>query len=317
MKRIKNKLIFILIIFSFYSCVRDDSKLLKNEETPIIIITDTGAEIDDQWMLTHLLGIENLTILGVISSHYGGRSGIDESKKSKKIIDQIVELTKSKNIKTYYGSNKKLSSREKINSNISDIIYELLSEYDEDNKVIVIISGPATDIASAIVKYPEIESKVKICATAFHSRELGMSYNVNNDLLAWQILLESDIELTVANNKVSKKAFISNINKLNNITGSSKSDISNYLEINTDNWINSNEEIITSITGDKKIWPIWDQVLTAYILGFCETETAPRPILLDNGYFNYSGSGENKKIKWIVNCNTDSTWDDFKKVIER
>lgn len=307
----------ILLIPIFMGCKnRENASSEIDSRRDIIIFTDCGAEIDDQWMLVHLMGMKEININAVFSSHYGGETPIDEAENSFKIIDEIIKITGNDHIPVYIGSSQRLKSKGDINHNTADIINEILRKYTTDNKAVVVISGPATDIASAINKYPSIAEKIEICATAFYSRTIGDSYNVHNDLIAWQKLLEKNIQITVSPNQVSKNSFLISVEDMQGITDS-QTKIAMYLAEHYEKWISENEKIVTGITGKKDEWPIWDQILSAYLSGYCQIEETPRPVLLDNGYFNYTGSNEESSLRWIVECDSHSTWNDFKEIIQK
>lgn len=303
-----NILIILFASILFSGCEKKAD--LQEIPTPLIIFTDCGAEIDDQWMLISFMGMEDVDILGVYSSHHGSRSLTNESQHSLEILDEVKGLASMTEIPTFLGSPGPLQSRTDIRHGTADSIKELIEGYSYGEKVTVIISGPATDLASALLKYPELEERIEIYATAFYSREIGSSYNVHNDPIAWQYLLERNMDITVSPNSVSKDSFLISTDEMLVITNQGNS-VSDYLSENFLEWLIQNNEIVTHITGSEDTWPIWDLILPACIAGYCQYEETERPILLDNGYFNYTSSGD-KTIRWVTNCDSSSTWNDFR-----
>ncbi len=309
-------LIFLLLITSLQTgCEQDEALVQKEDKKSVIIFTDAGAEIDDQWMLVHLMGLEKISIKAIFSSHHGGLSAADEAVESSNVIDAVTEMTGNSHIQTFTGSNYRLKSKNDINHSTADFIYNLVQEYSNDDKMIAVISGPATDMAGALNKYPSISNRIEICATAFYSRERGTGYNVHNDPLAWQILLDKDIAITVSPNQVSKKSFLITSNEMQDLTNADN-ETAHYLSENYFRWLTKNEKIVTQITGNNDTWPIWDQILSAYLSGYCKTEETARPILQDNGYLNYDGGGENRSLRWITECDSNKTWHDFKIILK-
>jgi len=74
--------------------------------------------------------------------------------------------------------------------------------------------------------------------------------------------------------------------------------------------------MILKITNDELSWPIWDEILASYLLGHCQIETKKRPILLENGYFNYYTDVELMPIRWITFSDSSKTWENFITVVK-
>ena len=306
--------VVILLLLTLTACTKVDNGGTEDHKRSVLVFADVGAEIDDQWMLVHLLGMEQIEIKAVFSSHHGGLTGPDEAEQSKEIIDDIRSMTGNDHVPSFSGSNRRLRNRDDVNHTTADILHDLLQGYSEENKATLVMSGPATDVAGALITYPSIADKIEICATAFYSRELGTSYNVHNDPIAWQILLEHDIPITVSPNDVSKNSFLLTREEMLAITDVD-TEISRYLSEGYIEWITENEEIVTRITGDKDTWPIWDQILSAYVLGYCRTEETARPVLLDNGYLNYWATEEHSTMQWIIECDSSLVWEEFRTIL--
>ena len=68
----------------------------------------------------------------------------------------------------------------------------------------MLIIGAATDVASALLVDPGIADRIRIVAMAFPSAEGGDEYNVANDVVAWQVLLNSEVPIVIGSGDVCR-----------------------------------------------------------------------------------------------------------------
>ncbi len=301
-------------------CTRGDGRLdvdSRQAKTDVIIVTDCGAEVDDQWMLLHFARSDEFNILAVLSSHCGGCESLErpQAESSFREIQTLFEYADVEGVRVISGSNSPLSSTDAIVPRTADLLFALVEPYSRDNRVTIVVSGAATDVASALVKYPEMEGKIEIVATAFYSTEIGMSFNVYSDLVAWQIILGRNVLVTVAPNPVSQRAFAMSRTAIDTVLDADGK-IDRYLRASYNSWLDSHEAVAVSVTGDKDSWPIWDEILVAHMLGLTKTELWQRPILLADGTLDYNQASDLVPIEWIVEADHERTWEDFQNAVK-
>jgi inosine-uridine nucleoside N-ribohydrolase len=314
--------IVILVMLLSIACTSKNKVNLEKKNYPesnnidVIICTDCGVEIDDQWMISHFIQSDRFNVLAIISSHCNQYEYLKppQAESSMKEIERILEISGKKNIKTVIGNNKPLEKVINIFPPTADIIYGLAKDYSENKRLNIVVSGPATDISVTLVKYPDIAGKIQIVATAFQSKKKWPSFNVNNDILAWKIILESKVPVTVCPGPVAMKYMRITKDTLPSIINR-VSAIGRYLTDIYTEWIESNELMASNITGEKGMWPIWDEILVSHLLGYTKTEETTRPKMLDGGDFDYALSNNQVKIEWIYESDSEKTWHDFSTTI--
>jgi hypothetical protein len=76
-----------------------------------------------------------------------------------------------------------------------------------------------------------------------------------------------------------------------------------------DSWTANNAKMLEGVTGSSIVWPIWDEVVTAYLIGLTKTESRPRPRLKDDLSFDL----ENPQgtIDWVTSIDDGALWTDL------
>ena len=68
----------------------------------------------------------------------------------------------------------------------------------------------------------------------------------------------------------------------------------------------------------KIVWPIWDEVTVAYVLGMAEVDEHPRPKLKGDLTFDHTSTrSSGTTILWVRSVNTEAVWDDLVESILR
>ena len=70
-----------------------------------------------------------------------------------------------------------------------------------------------------------------------------------------------------------------------------------------------NAKVAQADTGSVIVWPIWDEVTTAYLLGLAKAETRPRPRLRDDLSFDLDNP--RGTIDWITTIDEGKLWSDL------
>jgi inosine-uridine nucleoside N-ribohydrolase len=185
--------------------------------------------------------------------------------------------------------------------------------YSAENRLTVVCLGPATDLALALLYAPmsdcQFQNHIQVVAFGFNKWPDGTDrFNVKNDIHAWQILMKSEVPLTVASCDVAVQDLYLDRNRGENLL-EGHGDIGPYLLrlLNTDR----NPELAKKVTGRDQ-WPIYDEEVVAYLLGLAKVERHHRPTLRDDTSFDTSKPAESKApFNWITSVDSDKLWNDL------
>lgn len=183
----------------------------------VILDTDTFNEIDDQYALVHLLmSSDRCRLLGVCAAPYlndRSVSAADGEQKSYNEAVKIIRLTdETLQVPVFHGSQSFLSDRESpVESPAADFIIRSALQFPEEPVYIVTI-GAGTNVASALLKAPEIADNVVVVWLAANLPEVGRNieeFNLREDVPAGQAIFESRANLVLLPMAVTANVYIS------------------------------------------------------------------------------------------------------------
>ncbi len=279
--------------------------------TPVILTSDCGTEIDDQWAVAHLALSPRVELRGVVTTHAPGLT----SDASARAVQLILEQSARGSIPVFAGSSIPLADRTKPFRNAGvDFILEQSKHFNAKNRLRLFVIGAATDAASALLVDPTLADRVAIIAMGFESwPKGGPEWNVKNDGRAWQVLLASNVPIVVADAAIAKKSLLMTpddvVKRL-----AHRAEPGPTLVAQFNDWMTKHPEAGKSVTGLDKHWPIWDEATTAYLLGFAHAESHPRPTLRDDLIFDLAHP--RGTIEWITSIDAPALWDDLAKSID-
>ncbi len=164
---------------------------------PLLIDTDVGTELDDQYAIAMALACpDRFDIQAITCSHIHKEP--DSPQVSVAEARKLLDLAGMTDLcPVAKGSDPMAWPEVPSESEAVDLIIETASACSPENPLWIVALGPLTNIASAWLKTPEISKKV---ALVFHSRcrhwDLKFSsYNTKQDLRAAQVIFRSDIPL--------------------------------------------------------------------------------------------------------------------------
>jgi inosine-uridine nucleoside N-ribohydrolase len=274
---------------------------------PVVLTTDCGVEVDDQWALTHLAVSPRIELRAVVTTHAPGHSSAAAEASARSVLDL---LTLPKKPAVVAGSSRPLASRKAPIPNAGvDLILKETRDGTREHRVKLLAIGAATDVASALLIDPTLGDRVEVVAMGFDSWPEGRDpWNVKNDVKAWQVVLESQVPLVVGDSAVCKR-FLSmtpeTAHRFLDPCGAAGKALANRL----DAWLGANGPLAARETGSKNAWPIWDEVTTAYLLGLTEQDEHPRPKLRDDLTFDHAHP--HGTVRWIRSVKTEALWDDL------
>lgn len=169
------------------------------ERVPVLIDTDTGCEIDDQYAIAlAMLMPERFDIKGYVATFFRGSP--DSIPEAVAEIDLVVERCGlAGKFPIVPGGHPIQYPTVGNGSKGAEFIIETAKQHSPENPLWVVVLGPTTNIASAIIQCPEITRNMVVL---FHGRtqywpKQAWNNNVDADLRATQVLFASDVPLVL------------------------------------------------------------------------------------------------------------------------
>ncbi len=279
---------------------------------PIVLITDCGADMDDQWALAHLVLSPEFDVRAVVTTHTGQYPilAAPAAETSARIAREVLDHIPSRSRPVVLaGSSVPLRSRIAIrNAGVERILAESRN-FNRQHRLTVIIIGAATDTASALLAEPAVAQRIEIVAMGFSGwPQGGDSFNVRNDPIAWQVILDSEVPVAIGDGSVTRRDLgltSERAHALLDGTGNA----GGYLAGLLDDWLAKQRSIVLQTTGDAKLWPVWDEVTVAYLLGMTKSERHDRPKL--GADLKLDHSAKMGAITWITAIDASRLWTDL------
>ena len=282
---------------------------------PVILSTDVGNEIDDQWAIVYMLVNPEFDVLGVISAHAPTLSPPAAHTTYKVLLDVVENrLRMVVHPPLFEGSSLPLENVTTPRPNAGvDFIIETSKRFSKDNRLTVLTIGAVTDAASAILKDPTIVDRIRIVDIGFKNwPDGGDEFNVANDVKAMQVILDSDVPLVVGSADVCRAHLALSLDQARDLI-SRQGPVGKWLWEEFQAW---NYRYVKPFRKNdfSRPWIIWDNIVLAHLLGMTTQETYPRPRLRDDMTFEHVQS--NRTITWITSVDEKRLWADFLKKLE-
>jgi purine nucleosidase len=277
------------------------------DQKPVVLTTDIGAEVDDQWTMAHLALSPSIELKGVVTTHAPGLTAETSAGYARDLASKLPSRLRPPILA---GSSKPLAMAGKplANSGV-DFLIDQAKGRTSHSRLTVVVIGAATDVASALLTDPSWADRVSIVAMGFNSYPAGGDpWNVKNDPIAWRTLLESRVPIVVGDVEITKKLLRMTPDRVHTLLAMSP-DPAPLLLNRFDSWIAEHAKLAQKETGSQIVWPIWDEVTTAYLLGFAQTESKPRPRLKEDLSFDLSNP--QGTIEWITSIDEAKLWTDL------
>ena len=273
--------ILIYLLFFFTSSV--EFLETKQVKIPLIIDADTANELDDLFAIARAISEPNFNILAINSAQFNNSpmASSNSVMESQLLNQEIINIMKRKDIILPLGSNKMLISNKSPQiSEASEFIIKTAYKMKKGEKLNLVILGPCTNIASAIIQDPSIISKIKvyylvIChnsKTNFYNKK---EFNSGNDPIALELLLNTKgLDFNLMSATTSQKFIFTKDEVKFNFTNNSS-----LGRLLIERWENFNRWW-TKEDPDKKSWIMWDLALIEAIaspkLALLETFLTPK-----------------------------------------
>ncbi len=306
----KRKSILVAIIgFTLFSQV-----VLAQKRIPVILSTDVGNEVDDQWAITYLLlSPEQFDVLGIASAHAPSISA-PAGKTGLRILKDVVQNRLGMNVHPplLQGADLPLEYRTTAReSEAVDFIIEKSKAFTSENRLQVLTIGAVTDVASAIIRDPSIVNRIRVIDMGFRSWKdgvQGQEFNIQNDPIGTQVVLDSHVPLVVGAGDVCRANLSLGFEQARQMIAG-RGAIGDWLWDEYSAWY---FRFIKPLRKNdfSKPWIIWDTVVLAYALGMTTQEEYPRPQMQDDLTFK-EVPGTKATITWITDIDEARMWADF------
>jgi purine nucleosidase len=278
-------------------------------KTPVILSTDIGNEIDDQWAIAYLMLNPDFDVLGVLSAHAPSIPDPAGYNSYLLLRDEIENrLNMSVHPPILPGGDIPLQDAHtpRMNNAVQFLINES-KPYSASNRLTIVGIGAATDIASAILADPSIVNRIRIVSMAFTNQNDANEYNVQNDVAAWQVLLNSQAPLVIGTGDVCRRDLAMHYDQARNLLAED-GPIGDWLWGEYNAWYYRQVKPLRK-NDFSKPWMIWDIITLAYLEGMTTQETASRPELSDDNTLEHRPG--NATVTWITGVDSDRLWASF------
>src|SRR6266550_2528961 len=281
---------------------------------PVVLSTDVGNEIDDQWAVTYLLLQPRFDVLGVMSAHAPSITA-PAGYTSYRILVDVVENRLGMNAHPPLiegGSLPLENAKTPRPSPAVNFLIETSRRFSKTNRLTVLMIGAATDVASAILTDPTIVDRVRVIQMGFTDEQDGNEFNVANDVHAVQAILESKVPLIVGPGKVCRASLSLTFDQAREML-TKRGAIGAWLWEEYQAWYFRYVKPLR-VNDFSKPWVIWDNITLAYILGMTTQHTLPRPRLRDDMTFEQVKTDQT--VTWITDVDEQRVWADFLRLVD-
>jgi purine nucleosidase len=255
---------------------------------PIVLTTDCGADMDDQWALAHLVLTPEFDVRAIVTTHTGKHQilAAPAAETSARIAREVLDhMPLGQRPVVIPGSSVALTSRTSIrNAGVERIISESRA-FNRERRLTVLVIGAATDTASALLTDRSLANRIEIIA-----------------------ILDSQVPVTVGDETVVKRDLSMTSERAHTILDPA-GDPGHYLAGLFDKWVPKNRDIVVQVTGDEKLWGVWDEVVVAHMLGMTKTERHARPKLRAD--LSFDQSAKHGTITWVTAIEGGRLWADL------
>lgn len=280
------------------------------QPVPIVLSTDTGNEVDDQWVIFYLLADPAFDVRGILSAH---APTVPSTHWSLGIIRDEVEHHMGLAIHPPLVEGASMPLRNPIAPWMPGAAAEFLVEqsrsFSPDHRLTVLTIGAATDVAAALIIDPSIADRIRIVAMGFNNLQPdgAREFNVLNDPPAWQVILKSRVPVVIGTGDVCRRDLSMGYRQAEQMLAP-HGPIAAWLWDDFRNWYFTRIKPLRVDDISKK-HVIWDIITAAYVKGLATAETARRPSLTDDGKF--APGAEGATWQTITHVDTNKLWQNF------
>lgn len=286
----------------------------------VILDTDAYNEIDDQFAIGFMLkNKEKFNVKGICAAPFRNEKSVsaaDGMEKSYHEILKLLDLMEMEEMKekVYRGSEKYLDDENTpVESEAADFIANLANEYCPEKPLYIVAIGAITNVASAILKNPNIKENCVVVWLGGHAKHLpgaAREFNMFQDIAAARIVFGCGVPMAQLPCACVVESFATTGPELEYwLKG--KNALCDYLLENT---VSTAESYAKG-----KPWsrPIWDVTAVAWLMNkhweYMREMIVPSPIPQYDGH--YSLDEHRHFIKYVYYINRDRLFEELFRVL--
>jgi purine nucleosidase len=283
---------------------------MAQERIPVVLSTDVGNEIDDQWAIVYLLTQPRFDVKGLMSAHAPTLSP-PAGHTAYRILRSVVEehLNMREHPPLVEGASEPLvDTRTPASSPAVDFLLEVSKGYGENRRLNVLTIGAVTDVASAILRDPGIVNRIRVIDMGFQNWPAGgAEFNIANDVKGMQVVMASGVPLVVGSGDVCKKDLSLSLEQARGMVAG-RGPVGEWLWEEFQAWYYRFVKPIRK-NDFSKPWVIWDTITLAYLLDLTTHVEYDRPVLRDDMQLEHPAT--ERKVTWITSVDSKRMWADF------
>lgn len=281
---------------------------------PALLTTDIGTDMDDQWLLAHLVLAPEIDLRGVVTTHAPNlKAPAAETAvgHARTVLDVLPKRASRPPVVAGASVPLRSAAEPSLNPGVRFLL-DASRTFTLGRRLVVCVAGAATDVASALLLDPTFADRVEIIAMGFERwPEGGDPWNVKNDPRAWQVILASRAPVTVGDAQVTARRLSLSRAEARTLLAD-KGTAGRFLADLHTAWVDkSDPNFLQGASGRRDAWPVWDEVIAAHLLGLTTSVTHPRPSLGDDLRFVHAPSHDFSKtppVRWITDINAEQLW---------
>lgn len=303
-------LAFVAFALCGARCLAADGKIA------VILSTDVGNEIDDQWAIVYMMVNPQFDVLGIISAH-APTLPPPAAHTTYLVLRDVVEnrLRMAVHPPLFEGSSLPLQDAKTARRNEGvDFIIESSKVFSSSNRLTLLTIGAATDVASALIEDPSMADRVRVVAMGFRNWPTGGDeFNVANDVTAWQAILQSNVPVVIGCGDVCRANLSLTLDQAKALIAE-HGPVGRWLWDEFQAWYYRFVKPLR-VNDLSKPWVIWDTIVLAYAEGLATQQTYPRPVLKDDMSFEHPATA--RTITWVTALDSARMWTDFTEKLDR
>jgi inosine-uridine nucleoside N-ribohydrolase len=285
------------------------SLILSEGVKNVILDTDAYNEIDDQFCIAYMIKRpDKINLLSINAAPFFNENSTGAEDGMEKSYDEILKLQAlmGSDVPTYRGSRAFLKDRNTPeDSDACDNIINTVMNTDE--RVIIVAIGAITNVASAILKCPEIVDRAGIIWLGGHAHHLPsypgneVEFNLRGDISAAQVVFDSKIPLL----QVPCRGVCSAVS-------TTSFELEHYLRGRgavCDYLVDNVTEVTRGLYAKSRV--IWDITTATPLIApdGCKITELPAPVILDDG--TYAISPTRHTILYVYQLRRDPIFADL------
>jgi inosine-uridine nucleoside N-ribohydrolase len=276
----------------------------------VVLSTDVGNEIDDQWAIAYLLTSPEFETLGILSAHAPSLPAPSAHATYKILRDEVEHrLNMQVHPPLLEGASLPLANLTTPQPSAAvDFLIRTSKPFSQSNRLNVLVIGAATDLASAILLDPTIVDRINVVAMGFKdlSPQGGREYNVENDPKAWQVILQSQVPVTIGSGDVCRAHLALTFQEAA-VLLSGHGPVADWLWSEYQAYYYRNVKPLR-VNDFTKPWIIWDIITLAHLRNLTSAKNISRPSLNVDLSLKESSGG---RAVWIQSVDSTHLWQEF------